>query len=36
MWGVYLEAMDWNVGDMCSDINLGERIWTYPDGQISK
>ena len=27
MWGVYPEAMDWNVGAVCSDFNLGERIW---------
>ena len=27
MWGVYPEAMDWNVGAVHSDFNLGERIW---------
>ena len=27
MWGVFPEAMDWNVGAVCSDFNLGERIW---------
>ena len=27
MWGVYPEAMDWNVGAMHSEINLGECIW---------
>ena len=26
MWGVYPEAMACNVGVLCSDINLGERI----------
>ena len=25
MWGVYPEAKDWNVGALCSDLNLGER-----------
>ena len=27
MWGVYPEAMAWNVGAVLSEINLGERIW---------
>ena len=27
MWGVYPEAMAWNVGAVHSDFNLGERIW---------
>ena len=27
MRGVYPETMDWNVGAMCSDFELGERIW---------
>ena len=27
MWGVYPEAMTWNVGAVHSEINLGERIW---------
>ena len=27
MWGVYPEAMACNVGGLCSDFNLGERIW---------
>ena len=27
MWGVYPEAMAWNVGAVHSEINLGERIW---------
>ena len=26
MWGVYPEAMACNVGVLCLDINLGERI----------
>ena len=26
MWGVYPEAIAWNVGGVHSDINLGERI----------
>ena len=26
MWGVYPEAMAWNVGAVHSDFNLGERI----------
>ena len=26
MWGVYPEAMTCDVGVLCSDINLGERI----------
>ena len=26
MWGVYPEAMACNVGGLCSDFNLGERI----------
>ena len=26
MWGVYLEAMAGNVGGLCLDFNLGERI----------
>ena len=37
MWGVYPEAMDWNVGAMHSEINLGECIWrSGHKGQISK
>ena len=28
MWGLYPEAMVWNVGDVHSDFNLGERIWS--------
>ena len=28
MWGVYPEAMAWNVGGLHSDLNLGERIWS--------
>ena len=28
MWGVYLEAMNWNVGAVHSDFDLGECIWT--------
>jgi hypothetical protein len=27
MWGVYPEAMAWNVGAEHSENNLGERIW---------
>ena len=27
MWVVYPEAIDWNVAAVCSDLNLGERIW---------
>ena len=27
MWGVYPEAMVWNVGAVHSEINLGECIW---------
>ena len=27
MWGVYPEAMAWNVGAVHSKNNLGERIW---------
>ena len=27
MWGVYPEAMGWNVGAVHSEINLGECIW---------
>ena len=27
MWDVYPEATDCNVGAVCSDFNLGERIW---------
>ena len=26
MWSVYPEARDWNVGALCLDFNLGERI----------
>ena len=26
MWGVYLEARDWIVGALCSDLKLGENI----------
>ena len=26
MWGVYPEAMDWNVGAVCSDLHLDECI----------
>ena len=37
MWGVYPEVMTFNVGVLCSDINLGERILRKgPDGLISK
>ena len=28
MWGVYPEAMAWNVGGVHSDFNFGERIWS--------
>ena len=28
MWGVYPEAMDWNVGAGHLDFELGECIWT--------
>ena len=27
MWGVYPEAMAWNIGAVYSEINLGECIW---------
>ena len=27
MWGVYPEAMAWNVGDVHSDFNFGECMW---------
>ena len=26
MWGVYPEARDWNVGALCLDFKVGERI----------
>ena len=26
MWGVYPQAMEWNIGVVCSDFNLGEQI----------
>ena len=26
-WGVYPEAMDWNLDSMHSDFNVGELIW---------
>ena len=27
MWGVNPEARGWNIGAVCSDFNLGERMW---------